>query len=100
MPASVLRQKLAVDLDMSSFDLSVTSPHNPSLLSEAGHTAGSAAVTAELRKHSAKMQSVQSWGGCAFPLWQRAESYGAWGKVAVHAFSRLVSHLATNTRTF
>ena len=37
----------------AAFDLSVTSPLNPSLLSEAGLTAGSAAVAAELRKHSA-----------------------------------------------
>ena len=37
----------------AAFDLTVTSPLNPSLLSEAGLTAGSAAVAAELRKHSA-----------------------------------------------
>ena len=37
----------------AAFDLSVTSPLNPFLLSEAGLTAGSTAVAAELRKHSA-----------------------------------------------
>ena len=35
----------------ATLDLSVTSPLNPSLLSEAGLIAGSAAVAAELRKH-------------------------------------------------
>ena len=36
----------------AAIELSVTSPLNPSLLSEAGLTAGPAAVAAELRKHS------------------------------------------------
>ena len=68
MPAPAPRQKLAVDLVVSSskhvadifelapaaYDLTVTSPLNqPSFLSEAGLTAGSAAVATELRKHSA-----------------------------------------------
>ena len=42
-----------------------------SFLSEAGLTAGSAAVAAELRKHSGNgaIESVLSWCGHAFPLW-------------------------------
>ena len=36
----------------TAFDLRVTSSLNPSFISEAGVTAGSAAVAAELRKHS------------------------------------------------
>ena len=38
---------------VAAFDLTVVSPLNPTFISEAGRTAGSAAVAAELRKHSA-----------------------------------------------
>ena len=37
----------------AAFDLTVVSPLNPTFISEAGRIAGSAAVAAELRKHSA-----------------------------------------------
>ena len=64
-----------------AFDLSVTSSLNPSLLSEAGLTAGSPAVAAELRKHSPMMLSVLSWDGQAFPLWWNHMELGA-GKLS------------------
>ena len=78
------------------FDFSVTSPLNPSLL-EVGLTAGSAAVAAELRKHSANDAKCSELGWTSIPL--VVESYGAWGREAVQAFSRLASHLATRTNT-
>ena len=81
----------------AAFDLSVTSSLNPFLLSEAGLTAGSAAVAAELRKHSANDAKCSELGWTCVPLVM--ESYGAWGRKAVQAFSRLASHLATRTNT-
>ena len=62
----------------AAFDLTVVSPLNPTFISEAGRTAGSAAVAAELRKHSANdMPSVPSWGGRVFPLWPSHMELGA-----------------------
>ena len=82
----------------AAFDLSVTSPLNPSLLSEAGLTAGSAAVAAELRKHSGNDAKCSELGWTCIPL--VVESYGAlWGRKAIEAFSRLASLLATRTNT-
>ena len=82
---------------LTAFDLSVTSPLNSSVLPEAGLTAGSAAVAAEQRKHSANDAKCTELGWTCIPL--VAESYGAWGKEAVQAFARLASHLATRRPT-
>ena len=79
------------------FDLTVVLPLNPTFISEAGRTAGSAAVAAELRKHSANDAKCSELGWTCIPL--VAESYGAWGSEAVQAFSRLVSYLATRTNS-
>ena len=79
------------------FDLTVVSPLNPTFISEAGCTAGSAAVAAELRKHSANYAKCSELGWTCIPL--VAESYGAWGSEAVQAFSRLASYLATRTNS-
>ena len=81
----------------AAFDLTVVSPLNPTLISEAGHTAGSAAVAAELRKHSANDAKCSELGWTCIPL--VAESYGAWGNEAMQAFSRLASYLATRTNS-
>ena len=51
-PADILASNWLCDKP-AAFDLTVTSPLNPSILSEAGLTAGSAAVATDLRKHSA-----------------------------------------------
>eukprot|EP00731_Ephydatia_muelleri_P000395 Em0001g395a len=59
----------------AAFDLTVVSPLNHTFISEAGRTAGSAAVAAELRKHSAN--GVPSWGGRVFPLWPSHMELGA-----------------------
>ena len=62
----------------AAFDLTVVSPLNPTFISEAGRTAGSAAVAAELRKHSANdAKCVPSWGGRVFPLWPSHMELGA-----------------------
>ncbi|KAL5500795.1 hypothetical protein EMCRGX_G012400 [Ephydatia muelleri] len=63
----------------------------------AGRTAGSAAVAAELRKHSAKDAKCSELGWTCIPL--VAESYGAWGSEAVQTFSRLALYLATRTNS-
>ena len=60
----------------AAFDLTVVSPLNPTFISEAGRTAGSAAVAAELRKHSANDAKCSELGWTCIPL--VAESYGAW----------------------
>eukprot|EP00731_Ephydatia_muelleri_P004720 Em0002g896a len=81
----------------AAFDLTVVSPLNPTFISEAGRTAGSAAVAAELWKHSANDAKCSELGWTCIPL--VAESYGAWGSEAVLAFSRLASYLATRTNS-
>ena len=62
-----------------------------------GRTAGSAAVAAELRKHSANDAKCSELGWTCIPL--VAESYGAWGNEAMQAFSRLASYHATRTNS-
>ena len=76
-------------------DLSVTSPLNSKILSEAGVTAGAAAHATELRKHEANDAKCSDLGWVCIPL--VVESYGAWGKEALEAFSMLASHLATSS---
>ena len=66
----------------AAFDLSVTSSLNPSFPSEV-----------ELRKHSANDAKCSEQGWTCIPL--VVESYGAWGKEAVEAFSCLSPHHAT-----
>ena len=52
----------------------MTSPLNPSLLSEMGLTAGSAAVATELRKHSANDAKCSELGWTCIPLvWSHIE---------------------------
>ena len=52
----------------AAFDLTVVSPLNPTFISEAGRTAGSAAVAAELRKHSANNAKCSELGWTCIPL--------------------------------
>ena len=52
----------------AAFDLTVVSPLNPTFISEAGRTAGSAAVAAELRKHSANEAKCSELGWTCIPL--------------------------------
>ena len=76
-----------------AFDLSVTSPLNPTTLLEAGVTAGVAALTTELRKHSSNDTKCNELNWVCVTL--VVESYGAWGKEALESISQLASRLAT-----
>eukprot|EP00731_Ephydatia_muelleri_P038808 Em0920g1a len=55
----------------AAFDLTVVSPLNPTFISEAGRTAGSAAVAAELRKHSANDAKCSELGWTCIPFTAR-----------------------------
>eukprot|EP00731_Ephydatia_muelleri_P025227 Em0017g310a len=79
----------------AAFDISVTSPLNTLTLLEAGVAAGSAAQATETRKHMANDAKCNELGWLCVPL--VAETYGAWGKEAMEAFSQLASRLATHT---
>ncbi|KAL5515639.1 hypothetical protein EMCRGX_G000834 [Ephydatia muelleri] len=79
----------------AAFDISVTSPLNTLILLEAGVAAGSAAQATETRKHMANDAKCNELGWLCVPL--VAETYGAWGKEAMEAFSQLASRLATHT---
>ena len=61
----------------AAFDLTVVSPLNPTFISEAGRTAGSAAVAAELRKHSANDAKCSELGWTCIPLWPSHMELGA-----------------------
>ena len=76
-------------------DLSVMSPLNSKILSEAGVIAGVAAHATELRKHEANDAKCNNLGWICVPL--VVESYGAWGKEALETFSMLASRLATSS---
>ena len=76
----------------AAFDLSVTSPLNPTTLLEASVTTGVAALTTELKKHSSDTKYKELDWVCV-PL--VVESYGAWGKEALESISQLASRLAT-----
>ena len=49
----------------AAFDLTITSQLNPSILCEAGVTAGSAALVVECRKHDLNDPKCSSWAGNA-----------------------------------
>ena len=63
--------------------------------SEAGVTAGAAAHATELRKHEANDVKCCDLGWICIPL--VVETYGAWGKEALEAFSMLASRLTTSS---
>ena len=90
-PADVLISNWALG-KMAACDISVTSPLNSNIMSEAGVTAGAAAQATELRKHEANNVKCSELGWLCIPL--VVESYGAWGKEAMESFSSLASRLA------
>ena len=79
----------------AAFDLSVTSPLNPTIISEASVTAGVAAKATEERKHRSNDAKCSELAWVCVPL--VVESYGAWGKEALESISQLGSRLATST---
>ena len=68
--------------DTAAFDITVTSPLTPKIVSEAGVSAGVAAKAAESRKHEQNDTKCSELG---IPL--AVETYGAWGEEACNAFS-------------
>ena len=74
----------------AAFDLSVTSPLNPTINLEASVTTGAAARNTEQRKHCSNNAKCDELAYVCVPL--VVESYGAWGKEAI---SQLVLRLAT-----
>eukprot|EP00731_Ephydatia_muelleri_P004248 Em0002g424a len=78
-----------------AFDL-ITSPLNPSILSEAGVMAGSAALVAECHKHDSNGPKCSELGWKCTPL--AVETYGCWGAEARETLSRLATRLAIPMR--
>ena len=79
-PADILLPNWALGKP-AAFDISVTSPLNPNVLSVAGLSAGAAALSTEERKHMENDPKCNALGWYCIPL--VAESYGAWGKEAI-----------------
>ena len=77
----------------AAFDITITSPLNPSTFTEGSVTAGSAALAAEQRKHNANDEKCSELGWKCFPL--AVESYGCWDTEARQHLARLASRLAT-----
>ena len=76
-PADILLPNLALGKP-SAFDISVTSPLNPKIVSVAGLSAVAAALFTEERKHTENDPKCNALGWCCIPL--VAESYGCLGK--------------------
>ena len=81
---------------LAAFDLTVTSPLNSSIVSEAGVTAGSAAKVAECRKHDMNDPKCSELGWKCTPL--AVETYDCWGAEARETLSRLATRLAISMR--
>ena len=61
----------------AAYDITVTSPLNPSIILESGVSASTAAKAAEVRKHSKYDVKCSELGWRCTPL--AVETYGAWG---------------------
>ena len=85
-PADILLPNWALGKP-AAFDISVTSPLNPQIVSVAGLSAGAAALSTEERKHTENDPKCNALGWCCVPL--VTESYGAWGKEAMDSFKML-----------
>ena len=79
----------------AAYDITVTSPLNPSIILEAGVSAGSAAKAAEVRKHLKYDVKCSELGWQCTPL--AVEKYGAWGAEACNTFSFIASRVAIMT---
>ena len=77
----------------AAYDITVTSPLNPSIILEAGVSAGSKA--AEVRKHLKYDVKYSELGWRCIPL--AVETYGAWGAEACSTFSFIASWVAIMT---
>eukprot|EP00731_Ephydatia_muelleri_P003120 Em0001g3120a len=90
-PADVLVQNWHLGKP-AAFDLTITFPLNPTILTEAGVKCGSSAQVAEVRKHAANDGKCKELGWVCIPL--AVESYGCWGTEAQESFKRLAARLA------
>ena len=70
----------------ADFDLTITSPLNPTTLTEAGVRCGSSALVAEARKHNANDAKGAELGWVCITL--AVESYGCWGTEGAFLFSK------------
>ena len=81
----------------AAFDLTITSPLNPTTLTEAGVKCGSSAQVAEVRKHAANDEKCKELGWVCIPL--AAEAYGCWGMEAQETFKHLVARSKSQATT-
>ena len=90
-PADILLPNWALGKP-AAFDISVTSPLNPKIVSVAALSAGAAALSTEELKHTENDPKCNALGLCCIPL--VSESYGALGKEPIDSFKMLASRLA------
>ena len=95
-PADILVSSWEVK-DTAAFDITVTSPLSPKIVSEAGGSAGVAAKAAESRKHEQNDTKCSELGWQCIPL--AVETYGAWGEEACNAFSCIAMREAILTNS-
>ena len=79
----------------AALDFTVISPLNSNVIAEAGFTGGSAAASAEVRKHIENDPKCDELGWICVPL--AVEAYGAWGIEAQRTISRLARRLCIKT---
>ena len=79
----------------AAIDLTVISPLNSNVIAEVGFTGGSAAASAEVRKHTENDPKCEELGYICVPL--AVEAYGAWGIEAQRTISRLAHRLCIET---
>ena len=96
-PAEILVNYWGFNGKPAAFDLSVSSPLKPDIVSEAGHTTGSAACATEQRKIQANSGICEELGWSCIPL--VVESFGAWGQLASNTFKKLASRLSVQVNS-
>ena len=87
-PADILLPNWALGKP-ASFDISVTSPLNPKIVSVAGLSAGAAALSTEERKHTENDPKAMLWAGIVY-LWSQSPMV----LEAMDSFKMLASRLA------
>ena len=96
-PADILVNNWGFNGKPAAFDLSVSSPLKPDIVSEAGHTAGTAAFATEQRKILANSGICAELGWSCIPL--VVDSFGAWGQLASDTFKKLASRLSVQVNS-
>ena len=96
-PADILVNNWGFNDKPAAFDLSVSSPLKPDIVSEAGHSAGAAAFATEQRKIQANSGICEKLGWSCIPL--VVESFGAWGQLASNTFKKLASRLSVQVNS-